>query len=150
MSKPKRRTIKEVIAQLDAASKLCHERGLELVETRALAAENNDRAARYCGEIGDERKRRQVAEALRDETLKEFANLKERLHNAEVETARLRGFIERVHELDHPLIMERPDGGDPHVKINFQPPDDGLYGESPYGRQMGAARRRHWTNFGQR
>lgn len=76
MAKP---TIKSLQADLDASRRQCNENY------------ENGRAWKAKAE---------TAEAALKESREHFADLKERLSNAEAETSRLRGYLDRVHEDD--------------------------------------------------
>lgn len=60
------------------------------------------------------RERMEAAEASAKETREQFADLKKRLHNSEMEVARLNGYLARVHEDDTVredfLTVGEPDG----------------------------------------
>lgn len=94
----------------------------------------------------------------RDRTREQFADLKKRLHDSEIEIARLGGYLERVGEDDQVRdgveMIKEEDGT--HLR-QVRPPmrqrvasDDGrpmapVY--DSYGRQVGKTRV-HWVNYG--
>jgi hypothetical protein len=94
-----------------------------------------------------------------DESLKEsrshFADLKERLLNAETETARLRGYLARVHEDDivRDGLVEIEDGQGKRSIPRRPPPLEAVRYSSPaistdqfdnYGSRK---KRTHWTSY---
>lgn len=103
-------------------------------------------------EYQNERHGRITAEKETDEARKNFVDLKERLHNSEMEVARQRGYLERVREDDavaDPLVeIEGPDGKRFVSKRHPSPPMlsngfDHAFEPSLYGRE----KRKHWTSY---
>lgn len=97
------------------------------------------------------------AEKSLKEARSHFSDLKERLHNSEIENARLRGYLSRVHEDDivrDGLVEIEDDGGKRQVPRRPPPLEQASYSPSvsdmmtseydPYGRQK---KRTHWTSY---
>lgn len=99
----------------------------------------------------------------RDQAFKETAELKARIVNLEADNARLKGYIDRVQEMDEAArpaipvnenslqaprpLPRRGAGGDTEVwRVGLD--DDAQYGTAP-SFTTNAHRRRHWTSYGQ-
>jgi len=117
---------------------------------QALLTEAREKATRWERSWDEESAKRRTAEASLKESREHFADLKERLANAESETARLRGYLERVHEDDivrdgmveiddqngKRLVPKRP----PPLRIeqNFT---------TEFANYGGTQKRTHWTSY---
>ena len=91
-----------------------------------------------------------TARQSEEEARKQFADLKERLLNAETETARLKGYLERVHEDDivrDGFVEIEDEKGKrkvpmrPSHRQSFRPEVNIAYGMDD------CQRRTHWTNY---
>lgn len=127
-----RKTIKQLEADLAAAKALAHENYLNGSEWRTKAE--------------------QAETALR-ESRSHFADLKERLHNSETELARLRGYLDRVHEDDivRDGLVEIEDGDGKRMvpkrpaPLRTVPHDAGM---DAFLNHSGTQRNRtHWTSY---
>ncbi len=98
-----------------------------------------------------------------EQTKKEMADLKARLANLEADNARLKGYIDRVQEMDEaarpaipvnenslrsPQPLPRRGAGGDHEVWRAGIDDDANYGSGP-SFNTNAQRRRHWTSYGQ-
>ena len=96
---------------------------------------------------------RLVIQRERDETAKQFADLKERLLTSETECARLRGYLERVREDDavaDPLVeIEGPDGKRLVSKRHPSPQHFITSNVDHYemARAMRGEKPKHWTSY---
>lgn len=94
-----------------------------------------------------------------EETIKQFSDLKLRLHNSEMENQRLRGYVQRVQE-DDTVREELVAVGDPNGEQNmvpkrkstvFYPPSDttNFDGGTLYDRIRGGnqPKPKHWVNY---
>lgn len=90
---------------------------------------------------------RRAAEAARNQAFNETTELKARLHDAETQLARMRGYVDRVHDLDEigrePLttITERTERPRRRDRVDMALSGDGC--------TSNGERRRHWTSYGQ-
>lgn len=116
---------------------------IKTIEGQATALASETRARDAANDL------RRTAEAARDQAIKEVAELKSRLHEAETELARMRGYVDRVHDLDEigrePLTTvtertERPRRGASNSTVMAVRGD---------GCASDGVRRRHWTSYGQ-
>lgn len=105
------------------------------------------------------------AERERDETRAQFADLKERLHEAEVSKARLEGYLDRVAQDDHANdgfaeiadgagdVTARPLRSSQGYRAGFMGGQSGvlsgsLAGSADYGDPNRPSKRRvHWTSY---
>lgn len=132
--------------------------GIAGVELNAIRREMAERIKYQLDASGRARK----AEASLDEALAHFADLKERLHNAEVDNAVMRGYLDRVAEDDHATdgFFEVADG---NGEVSARPKRK-AYGYRTMGSQVGGSvgyalsgadtepnrptkRRVHWTSY---
>lgn len=94
---------------------------------------------------------RRRAERDAEETLKQFADLKERLFNSEQETARLRGYLERVREDDNvadPLVEVDDQYGKRQVSKRHPSHPERHNGGSNYMEHFqGREKSKHWTSY---
>lgn len=116
----------------------------------------SERRSGYYDSYMNEKSARVAAQTERDETRSQFADLKERLLNAETELSRLRGYLARVHEDDvvRDGLVEIEDGQGKRSVPRRQPPFTMQVSEpyhSPilttydnYGREQ---KRTHWTSY---
>lgn len=96
---------------------------------------------------------RRDAIAERDETRKNFADLKERLLTAETEVARLNGYMQRVREDDNvadPLVEVEDECG--RRQVSKRHPQQRCHADSSSMREymtMGrdTEKRKHWTSY---
>lgn len=116
-----------------------------------------DRAEKHYNTYNDERSTRVAAQTERDETHAQFAELKQRLLNAETELSRLRGYLARVHEDDvvRDGMVEIEDVQGKRQVPRRQLPMTSAYPvdvysdmanglNAPYGREK---KRTHWTSY---
>jgi septal ring factor EnvC (AmiA/AmiB activator) len=118
---------------------------IELTGARELASNNYDRGQQW-------RTKAEQAEAALKESRSHFADLKERLQTAETELARLRGYMDRVHEDDivrdgmieiedengKRLVPKRP----PQMRSVSNSGMDAFINHSSTSRK-----RTHWTSY---
>lgn len=129
---------------------------MERTTKKALVEKYDHLAARYA-ERGEELSAARTAKREAEERLKEsrehFTDLKERLHNAETELARLRGYLDRVHEDDivrDGMIEIEDEQGKRQVPKRPQPMmaithhNQFSSGFDQYGRPK---KQTHWTSY---
>lgn len=100
----------------------------------------------------NERALRQNAEKEVTDIRKQFADLKERLHRAELQNAENEGYLRRVREDDNvtdPLVeIEGPEGKrfvnkrHPSITANYSPSLHDSYNE-----WIGKENKKHWVNY---
>ena len=134
----------------------------DLIYATVIAGEGLEHQAQQARESRDtaiEDRRKAIAE--RDETRRQFADLKERLHEGEIENARLNGYLLRVREDDraadgHEVL--NLGNGETAVVPNRPDPNaftPGGYPGRGYEAEAGTLvnrreekRRVHWVNYG--
>lgn len=102
----------------------------------------------------NEYSRRLTAEKELNETRKQFADLKERLHIAELENARNEGYLQRVREDDNvadPLVeIESPEG---KRMVSKRYPSNPVYATNTMGLEeyhynhYNKEKPKHWVNY---
>lgn len=117
----------------------------EIEARNATIAQLNETIEKAGHRFAEEQRMRLAAEAGRDETLKEFGDLKERLARAIENHARLTGYIDRVRENDAPRVSAGDAG---EREIDFDRGKD--WGTGPAINALRGVPPRHWTSFGQR
>jgi predicted nucleic acid-binding Zn-ribbon protein len=124
--------------------------------TKELETAKTERA-RWEKSWGEERQKRSDAENSLAESRTHFADLKERLSNAEAETARLRGYLARVHEDDvvrDGMVEIEDERGKRQVPKRPPPLESvGTYsmvesiGSTSYDSYGRPKKRTHWTSY---
>lgn len=111
-------------------------------------------AKSYFSQANEARTRAEAADKALKESRDHFADLKERLSSADAETARLRGYLERVHEDDivrdgfveiedregKRSVPKRPPPQQLVMSTNLSPD----FTTDEYGRRK---KRVHWTSY---
>jgi hypothetical protein len=125
-----RKTIKQLEADL-----------LEAVESRG----------RYCDRALKAEQEAKAAGEAAKEVREQFADLKRRLHEAEVENARISGYLERVHEGDiaRDGMVEIKEGDEARLVPKWPSRRQEIHTEpdfnfDQYGKQK---KHKHWTEY---
>lgn len=122
----------------------------ELATVRTRSTENYENGAKW-------RAKAEEAEASLKESREHFADLKRALSNAEAETSRLRGYLDRVHEDDivrdgmveiedengKRMVPKRPPPMR-SMEVKSRSPDTFTVYDQLSGRQK---KRTHWTSY---
>ncbi len=101
-------------------------------------------------ELGTERGRRYAAERELENIRKQFVDLKERLHRAELENARNEGYLQRVREDDNvrdPLVTIEGPEGKRMISKRHPMPIRNTNGMHDYVNDMYGQKPKHWVNY---